>query len=148
MKEFVVMRFDKADEIVSFLLKHKNLELYDKSNKRILTVETEKTENPKYKNKIVARFTSKDGKLFIDTLDKYESLSENAKRIIDSIKNTENRAIKIQIGKSIDDIYIDYNLYYEIFYFVTDIGMNYYRHDVEDGEQIEIYMKEEDILCF
>lgn len=143
MKEFVVMRFDKSDEVINFLLKHKNLELFDKLNKKFLILETEKSKEPKYKKRIVARFTCKDDKLFIDTLDKYESLSENAKRIVDSIKNTENKAIIIQIGK-----YIDYNLYYEIFYFVTDIGMNYYRYNIEDGEQIEIYMKQEDILCF
>lgn len=42
MKELVVMRFDKSDEIINFLLKHKNLELFDKSNKKFLMLETEK----------------------------------------------------------------------------------------------------------
>lgn len=148
MKEFVTMRFNKSDEIVNFLLKHRNLELFDKSNKKFLLLETEKTESPKYKKRIVARFICKDNKLFIDTLDKYESLSENAKRIIDYIKLTEDKSIILKIGEFIDGISIDINLYYEIFCFAADIGMNYCRYEVENQEQIEIYMKPEDILCF
>lgn len=148
MKELVVMRFDKSDEIVNFLLKHKNVELYDKENKKFLILETEKNDEPRYRKRIVARFKCKDDKLFIDTLDRYESLSENGKKIIDLIKNTEDKSIKIQIGKKIDDIYIDHDLYYEIFNFATDIGMNYYRHDAEGGEEFEIYMTQDDILCF
>jgi hypothetical protein len=148
MKEFVVMRFDKSDEIINFLLKHKNLELYDKANKKFLIVETEKDQEPKFKKRIVARFKSKDNKLFIDSLDKYESLSENAKRIIDYIRLTEDKSIILKIGESIDGVYIDRNLYYEVFHFATDIGMNYCRYNVEGVEEIEIYMKPEDILCF
>ena len=146
--KFIAIRFDKSDEIVNFLLKHKNLELYDKTNRKFLVVETENDYSPKYKKKIVARFTCKDDKLIIATLDRYKSLSDNAKAIIDSIEYTEDKSIIIQIGKSIEGILIDKDLYYEIFYFITDVGLTYCRGDRGNGEQLEICLNSDGILQF
>ncbi len=145
----IVMRFDTLEEIEDFLLRHKNMELYSKINKKFLVVETEKNKKPEYKERIEATFICNDGKLVIPTLDKYKLLSRNAQEIIDCIEDVEEKTIKIQIGKTLKEVNInlDEDLYYEVFHFITDIGLGYWRYEVEDGEQIGIYLNPESVLC-
>lgn len=147
MRKFAVMRFDYPGNVHEFLRKHQELSLYDTSNKEFLVVETEKSDNPQYKKKTVARFVSEHDKLLIPSLDSYKLLSDNAKQIICCAKMPDQEpVVKLQVGKSFNGIMIDQDLYYEVFHFATDNGLNYWRHDVEDGEQIEICINPESIV--
>lgn len=147
MRKFAVMRFDYPGDVHEFLHKHQELSLYDTSNKEFLVVETEKNDNPQYKKKTVARFVSEHDKLLIHSLDRYKLLSDNAKKIINCVKMPDQEpVVKLQVGKSFNEIMVDQNLYYEVFHFATDNGLNYWRHDVEDGEQIEICINPESIV--
>jgi len=146
MKKFAVILFDTAEEMLEFQSDHKELELYDHVTKEFLVVETEKNEIPEYKKRIVARYMSPDNKLLISSMKRYKMLSDNAKRIIDCIKEPKEGTIILQVGKSFNGINIDKNLYYEIFHFAQDRGLNYCRYNVEDGEQIEICLNIDGIV--
>lgn len=147
MRKFAVMRFDYPGDVHEFLHKHQELSLYDTTNKEFLVVETEKSDNPKYRKKVVARFVSEHDKLLITSFDSYKLLSNSAKEIINCVKMPDQEpVVKLQVGKSFNGIMIDQDLYYEVFHFATDNGLNYWRHDVEDGEQIEICINPESIV--
>lgn len=146
MRKFAVMRFDYPGDVHEFLRKHQELSLYDTECKEFLVVETEKSNKPEYKKKTVARFVSENDKLLITSFDSYKKLSDNAKKIINFVKMPDKDPIKLQIGKSFNGIIIDQDLYYEVFHFATDNSLNYWRHDVEDGEEIEICLNPESIV--
>lgn len=148
MGNLAVMIFDSNNEIENFLLLHKDLKLLDKKTQEFLIVETESSENEEYKNRIVARFTSKNNKLVISELKKYKQLSEEAKKIISYVKvpNDYENSVKIQIGKVFNGIEITRDLYYEVYHFATDNGLNFWRHNVEDGEVTEICLYKDGIL--
>lgn len=146
MKKFAVIRFNYPGDVHEFLSKHQELSLYDTEYKEFLVVETEKSNKPEYKKKTVARFVSENDKLLITSFDTYKKLSDNAKQIVSCVKMPDEESIKLQIGKSFNGIMIDWDLYYEVFHFATDNGLNYWRHDVEDGEEIEIWLNPESII--
>jgi len=142
------MRFDDDDEVKEFLSLHKDLNLLDKKTQEFLVVETENTEHEEYKNRIVARFTSKNDKIIVSELERYKQLSEDAKQIINCAKVPEEyeNSIKIQIGKCFNGIDITKDLYYEVYYFATDSGMNFWRRKTEDGEVTEIGLYADGLL--
>lgn len=150
MGKLAVMIFDSNDEIHDFLSSHKDLKLLDKKTQEFLVVETEKSDNKKYKNRIVARFTSENDKLFIYELERYKRLSDEAKKIISyaeiPVSNDYENPIKIQIGKMFNGIEITKDLYYETYHFAVDNGLNFWRHNVEDGEVVEIALLKDSIL--
>lgn len=146
MKKFAVMRFKYPGDVHEFLRKHQELSLYDTEYKEFLVAETEKSNKPKYKKKTVARFVSENDRLIITSFDSYIKLSDNAKKIVSCVKMPDEEPIKLQIGKSFNGITVDEDLYYEVFHFATDNGLKYWRHDVEDGEQIEICINPDSIV--
>ena len=150
MEKLAVMIFDSNDEVQDFLSSHKDLKLLDKKTQEFLVVETEKSENKQYKNRIVARFTSENDKLPISELERYKQLSDEAKQIISyaeiPVPNDYENSIKIQIGKIFNGIEITKDLYYETYNFAVDNGLNFWRHNVEDGEIVEISLFKDSIL--
>lgn len=146
MKKFAVIRFNYPGDVHEFLHNHQELSLYDTERKEFLVVETEKSDKPEYREKTVARFVSEYDKLLITSFGSYKKLSDNAKKVINCVKMPDEESVKLQIGKSFYGITIDQDLYYEVFHFATDNGLNYWRHDVEDGEEIEICLNPESIV--
>ena len=146
MKKFAVIRFNYPGDVHEFLRNHQELSLYDTECKEFLVVETEKNDKPEYRKKTVARFVSEYDKLLITSFDSYKKLSDNAKKVINCVKMPDEESVKLQIGKLFYGIIIDQDLYYEVFHFATDNGLSYWRHDVEDGEQIEICINPESIV--
>lgn len=146
MKKFAIMRFNYPGDVYEFLREHQELYIYDTCVEEFLVVETEKSDKPEYKKKTVARFMSNADKLLITSLSSYKQLSNNAKKIINCVKMPEEEEIRLQVGKIFDGIMIDQNLYYEVFHFATDNGLKYCRHDVEDGEVIEICLNPDSIV--
>lgn len=148
MEKILEMRFDNDEEVKDFLLLHRELGLLDKTRQDFLVVETENDEHKEYKNRIVARFTSKNDKIIISELERYKNLSDEAKQIISYVKVPEDyeNSVKIQIGKLFNGIEITKDLYYEVYHFVTDNGFNFWRHKVEDGEITEISLYADGLL--
>lgn len=147
MNKFAVIRFNDLNDVHEFLQNHQELSLYDTEYKDFLVVETEKSDKPKYKKKTVARFVSIYEKLLITSFDSYKKLSDNAKKIINFVKMLdEEPVVKLQVGKSFNEITVNQDLYYEVFHFATDNGLKYCRYDVEKGEQIEICINPESIV--
>ena len=148
MKKIAVMIFDNSNEIKDFLSLHNDLTLLDKKSQDFLVVESENSEHKEYKNRIVARFTSKNNKLLISELERYKKLSDEAKKIINYVKVPDNyeNSVKIQIGKMFNEIEVTKELYYEVYHFAVDNGLNFWRHDIEGGEIVEISLLEDGIL--
>lgn len=148
MKKLAVMIFDNSNEIKDFLSFHNDLTLLDKKSQDFLVVESENSEHKEYKNRIIARFTSKNNKLLISELERYKKLSDEAKKIINYVKVPDNceNSVKIQIGKMFNGIEVTKELYYEVYHFAVDNGLNFWRHDIEDGEIVEISLLEDGIL--
>lgn len=148
MNKLAVMIFDNNNEIKDFLSFHNDLTLLDKKSQDFLVVESENSENKEYKNRIVARFTSKNNKLIISELERYKKLSDEAKKIINYVKVPDNckNYVKIQIGKMFNEIEVTKELYYEVYHFAVDNGLNFWRHDIEGGEIVEISLFEDGIL--
>jgi hypothetical protein len=147
MEQVITMRFDNNTEIYDFLSLHKNVKLLDQKVQEFLVVETEKDDKAQYENKIVARFIS-ENKLSISKLKRYMQLSDKAKKIISCVKVPDDyeNPIKIQIGKTFNDIKITRDLYYEVFYFAIDNGLSFWRHNVEGGEITEICLCKDGFL--
>lgn len=148
MEKLAVMIFDNNDEIKTFLSLHKDLILLDKKSQEFLVVETENSEYKEYKKRIVARFTSKNNKLLISELERYKKLSDEAKKIISYVKvpDSYENSIKIQIGKTFNGIEVTRDLYYEVYHFAVDNGLNFWRRNIKDGEIVEISLLENGIL--
>ena len=86
--------------------------------------------------------------MLISELERYKKLSDEAKKIISYVKvpDSYENSIKIQIGKTFNGIEVTRDLYYEVYHFAVDNGLNFWRRNIKDGEIVEISLLENGIL--
>ena len=146
-RKIAQMNFESVKELNDFLSNHDEIELLYKKRRKLLIIETEKTDKEEYRDVIAVELGSKNDKIIISTLERYKYLSDNAKKIIDCVEFPDGNIIELQIGKTFNDIYIDERLYYEVFYFAVDNGLGYSRPIRDKGDEvIKIYLVKDSIM--